>query len=308
MKHRVLVVDQSSVARLQVADALEGAGFEVAQCAGDQDAARSMKTRPFDLAVVGETLSDGDRSGLARRLRAPGGADTPTVLLTAGGDIEVRIRAIDDGATDVVQRRSHFSYLIKTVRQLLTPPIAGLATTAPAAGPFRVVVVDDSPTYIHVIGDELGQWGHDIVGALSGQDALRYLNVQRADCVVLDVFMPGLSGVDTCRMLRANPKLADIPVVMLTGHEDSVAKLAGQRMSADAYLVKAAGFKTLDARISELLLRRHALGKVRHVTATLTSITRDAAHADEHNQSALRIRQNQRKAGAHDGNAARTRK
>src|SRR5687768_17627452 len=84
----------------------------------------------------------------------------------------------------------------------------------------RVLVVDDSLTQLHHLADLLTDAGYDVTVATSGEQALAEMEKSAFDCVLLDMTMPGLSGEETCRRIRANEGGRDVAVIMLTARED----------------------------------------------------------------------------------------
>jgi len=84
----------------------------------------------------------------------------------------------------------------------------------------RILVVDDQTTNIQVIGGMLGKLGYDIVPAADGATALKRLALNVPDLILLDVLMPGMDGVETCRRIRANPEWTDIPIIFLSAADD----------------------------------------------------------------------------------------
>lgn len=86
--------------------------------------------------------------------------------------------------------------------------------------PVRILVVDDQETNLKVVGEILGQYGFDTVLAGDGEQALRRLGHQPVDLVLLDVLMPGHDGFEVCRLIRAQPRWADIPIIFLSAADD----------------------------------------------------------------------------------------
>lgn len=84
----------------------------------------------------------------------------------------------------------------------------------------RILVVDDQATNIQIIGSVLGGLGYDIVPAADGATALKRLALSVPDLILLDVLMPDLDGVETCRRIRANSAWADIPIIFLSAADD----------------------------------------------------------------------------------------
>ncbi|HVY69475.1 MAG TPA: hybrid sensor histidine kinase/response regulator [Verrucomicrobiae bacterium] len=91
-----------------------------------------------------------------------------------------------------------------------------LAGTPPA----RILVVDDQPANIQVVGAVLGKLGHEIIPAVDGASALRRLPLRPPDLILLDLLMPDMDGCELCRRLRANPEWKDIPVIFLSAADD----------------------------------------------------------------------------------------
>jgi two-component system phosphate regulon response regulator PhoB len=95
----------------------------------------------------------------------------------------------------------------------------------------HVLVVDDDPRLLHIVAMYLGIEGYDVAIAANGEEGLAEMQKRRPDLVILDIMMPGIDGIEACRMIRADPDTADIPVLMfsaLSGDEDvERARLAG---------------------------------------------------------------------------------
>jgi DNA-binding response OmpR family regulator len=117
----------------------------------------------------------------------------------------------------------------------------------------RVLVVDDEPAIVTLLCDFLEAEGFDVLTAQDGAAALAILARELVDCVVLDVMMPGPSGFDVCRQVRAT---ADVPLLFLTAREDASDKIRGFRLGADDYVVKATATpEEVVARVKAVLRR-----------------------------------------------------
>jgi len=84
----------------------------------------------------------------------------------------------------------------------------------------RILVVDDQPANIQILGNILGKLGYEIVPASDGPTALRRLAVRRPDLILMDLLMPGMDGCEVCRQLQAHPEWRDIPVIFLSAADD----------------------------------------------------------------------------------------
>ena len=121
---------------------------------------------------------------------------------------------------------------------------------------MRVLVVDDDPGVRDSLRRSLAFNGYEVDLAEDGQRALTAIALKRPDAVVLDVMMPGLDGLSTCRRLRAAGE--DLPVLMLTAREAISDRVAGLDAGADDYLVKPFALDELLARLRALLRRASA--------------------------------------------------
>jgi DNA-binding NarL/FixJ family response regulator len=101
-----------------------------------------------------------------------------------------------------------------------------------------VLVVDDAPDSLSLINDTLEQAGVDTLIALEGRQALTIARKLKPDMVLLDALMPGMDGFETCRLLKADPQLSSIPVIFMTGLNDTESMLKGLEAGGVDYLVK----------------------------------------------------------------------
>jgi len=127
---------------------------------------------------------------------------------------------------------------------------------SPARAKGLVLLVEDDPALLLMTRYNLEQRGYRVETAEDGEAALLALETARPDAVVLDWMLPGLSGLDVCRRIRANPALRDVPVLLLTARSAEQDAIRGLDTGADDYLMKPCSIDTLDARL-RALLRRH---------------------------------------------------
>jgi two-component system response regulator MtrA len=109
----------------------------------------------------------------------------------------------------------------------------------------RVLVVDDDPALAEMLGIVLRNEGFQPLFVADGEQALAAFHEHRPDIVLLDLMLPGMSGIDVCRAIRAD---SGIPVVMLTAKTDTVDVVLGLESGADDYVVKPFKPKELVAR------------------------------------------------------------
>ena len=116
----------------------------------------------------------------------------------------------------------------------------------------KILVVDDEPNIREVVGLYLRQDGHAVVVAADGEEALRLYRQARPDLVVLDLMLPGLSGLEVCRRIQGERR---VPLIMLTAKCEEEDRIVGLGVGADDYVVKPFSPRELVARVAAVLRR-----------------------------------------------------
>jgi two-component system, OmpR family, response regulator RegX3 len=117
----------------------------------------------------------------------------------------------------------------------------------------RILVVEDEESFSDALSYMLRKEGFEVALAATGPDAIAEFGRSGADLVLLDLMLPGLSGVEVCRELRLT---SDVPVIMLTAKDSEVDKVVGLELGADDYVTKPFSTRELVARIRAVLRRR----------------------------------------------------
>jgi DNA-binding response OmpR family regulator len=120
------------------------------------------------------------------------------------------------------------------------------------SGGTNVLVVDDEPTVREVVVGYLRRDGHQVTEAEDGPTAVRLLEREEFDLVVLDMMLPGVNGLDILRRIRS---MGDTPVIMLTARAEESDRVAGLELGADDYVVKPFSPRELAARVNGVLRR-----------------------------------------------------
>ncbi len=119
-----------------------------------------------------------------------------------------------------------------------------------------ILVVEDEPGIQEVLKFNLGQQGHDVLVASDAQEALGMLRGALPDLILLDWMLPGMSGIEFARRVRADARLKSVPIIMLTARGEERDKVLGLDTGADDYITKPFSPRELMARIKAVLRRR----------------------------------------------------
>lgn len=122
----------------------------------------------------------------------------------------------------------------------------------------RVLIVDDSPTEMHLVTEILRRHGFEVLGADNAEQGLRLAREKQPDLVLMDVVMPGLNGFQATRQLTRDPNTAQIPVIMLTTKSQETDRVWGVRQGARGYLTKPVDERLLLETIREVLAGKPA--------------------------------------------------
>jgi phosphate regulon transcriptional regulator PhoB len=121
--------------------------------------------------------------------------------------------------------------------------------------PQTILVIDDEPDLTELVSYNLKKEGFKVTTASDGEEGLEKIRKGSFDLVILDLMLPGLQGVEVCRILRSNPRTESLPVIMLTAKTDMTDKVRGLDTGADDYMTKPFSPKELIARVRALLRR-----------------------------------------------------
>ena len=137
-----------------------------------------------------------------------------------------------------------------------------------------ILVVDDEPVLRETLAEALDADGFRVVTAADGREALSRFREHQPDLVVLDLMLPELSGIEVCRIIRAE---SGVPIVMLTAKSSELDKVVGLELGADDYVTKPFSLRELSARIRALLRRTEQLAEAPAPLVELGALTVDLA-------------------------------
>lgn len=120
----------------------------------------------------------------------------------------------------------------------------------------KILVVEDDRSLANVLEYNLTNSGYEVFCAHDGQDGLNQARAKDPDLIILDVMIPVVDGIETCRQLRAEQATRETPIMMLTAKSEETDQLIGFSVGADDYVVKPFSVRVLLERIKSLLRRR----------------------------------------------------
>jgi two-component system, OmpR family, alkaline phosphatase synthesis response regulator PhoP len=121
----------------------------------------------------------------------------------------------------------------------------------------RILVVDDEPDILALVQYNLSKAQYDVVGVESGEEALAQVRTTPPGLIVMDLMLPGVDGLEVCKVLKRHARTAAIPIVILTARGEEADIVAGLELGADDYLTKPFSPRVLLARIRAVLRRHH---------------------------------------------------
>ncbi len=120
---------------------------------------------------------------------------------------------------------------------------------------IRIVLIEDEEDIAALIKLQAEMSGYKIFHEVDGLNGLRAVEREKPDIVLLDIMLPGQSGLDVCRKLKGNPDLKDIPVIMISAKSEEIDVILGLELGADDYVAKPFSPKVLFSRVKAVLRR-----------------------------------------------------
>jgi len=120
----------------------------------------------------------------------------------------------------------------------------------------HIIVVEDEPDIMGLLSYSLTREGYAVSGCTDGEQALKVIPLEKPHLVLLDLMLPGVGGLEICRLLKANPETARIPIIMVSARSTNSDMVTGLELGADDYIAKPFSLKVLLARVHAALRRR----------------------------------------------------
>ena len=292
--YRVLLVEESRTQSIQLQDLLEQGGWAVVLASNADEALAEVRRRRPDLVVLDDCLRHMHRDEFCRRLREQ--VDTrsiPVLVRTMAETQSADPGGAESGADDFIPKAADPEILLARARHLLEQSQGRTAASESTDSHFRqsrLLAIDDSSTYLEFLDGELQQDGYDLHKAASGKLGLTRIDSEHFDCVLVDLMMPEMDGIEVCRQIDARRRGTDNPIgiLMLTAREGKEDLSQALEAGADDFVSKSSDMAIVRGRIRALLRRRfyqeenqRILGelKQKELEAELAQVQRQAAEA-----------------------------
>jgi adenylate cyclase len=233
VKHRmpiVLLVEDDTASYELLSEHLASEGFEVYGASDGSDALETAKRVLPDVVITDYALPGINGCELTRMLRGdPATANCRVILLTGHVGPRVREAAREAGCHGFLLKPMHLDDLVHEIRRVLEHP-------------HRVLIVEDDRHVRESLSDALSEEGYVAATASNGMEALDYLHAHEPpDVIVLDLMMPVMNGWEFLIEKRRDPKLAAIPVVVVTAAKEAAGKLNEPMLSKPVTIAKLVG-------------------------------------------------------------------
>ena len=120
---------------------------------------------------------------------------------------------------------------------------------------IKILLVDDEPDILEIVGYNLSQEGYSIVTATNGKEAIAMAKKELPHLIIMDVMMPGMDGMEACENIRKIPELSNTLITFLTARSEDYSQVAGFEAGADDYISKPIKPKLLVSKVKALLRR-----------------------------------------------------
>jgi DNA-binding response OmpR family regulator len=262
MADQILIVEDSETQALQLTWLLEEEGWNVIRASTGESALDELNRRLPALIIVDYHLPGILGDELCRKVRMNVATrGIPILMLTGDESSGIEPAGLDSGADGYVSKSVAPEILLLRVRALLRGSVARASALSPQEAYFRrarILAIDDSPTWLESLALAFSSEGYEVATAASAEEGLETIARESFDCVMVDLIMPVMDGIEACRRINEMGRSMDRPVVvvMLTSSETREDMTRGLEAGADDFVGKTSDMAVLKARIRALLRRK----------------------------------------------------
>lgn len=261
-KKNILIVEDSPTQAIMLQSLLEQEGFVVDWASTAEDALDRLAVSLPDMVIADYHLPGIQGDEMCRRIRFNMKTQhLPVIMLTMDSSLAGELQGLDSGADDYVSKSEESDMLLlrvfaqlNKVRESDFMPV--LARSNPTRA--RILVIDDSELYSSFLADELENEGFTVTIAHSGDEGLALARTDTFDCIIIDIVMPGMTGIEVCRHLnqRRIDDEIDPVLIAVSGDETRENVIRAMQAGADEFLMKSSEIVLIRARIRGLIRRQ----------------------------------------------------
>jgi two-component system NtrC family sensor kinase len=262
---RIIVVEDSATQALKLQLMLEREGFTAVCAYTAEEAMEELNRQLPHLLIVDYHLPGIQGDEFCRQVHLNlSTRSIPILMLTADETAATELHGLESGADDFVSKTEDPEILLLRVHNLLRRSRQSLSIAEMSRPRFRrprVLVIDDSDTYRETLVHELHEEGCDVVQVQTGWDGLDKVAEGEFDCVLVDMVMPELDGVEVCQELAKKRNSTESPIVilMVSAYENKENVARALEAGADDFVGKSTQMSVLRARLRALLRRKFLL-------------------------------------------------
>jgi len=212
----ILLIEDSDTQAVLLTDVLEKDGMRVHRAATAEEGLEYLRAHRPDLVVVDYHLPGMQGDEFCRRIRDNSATDSiPLLILTEDTESSIERHGLDCGADDYVAKSTDSDVLLARIDLLLRRSNSD-AKESSFFKTQKILVVDDSPTFLTLLEEELKREGYGVYAVENGEEALEIINNQQVDCIVIDLVMPGMDGIELCKRIKGHPQTRAVPVFVVS--------------------------------------------------------------------------------------------
>ncbi len=236
MKANILLVDDEIISLDVLSRRIDREGYLVNQAESGRKALDLMKFQQFDLVILDVRMPDMDGVEVLKIIKAnPTTRSTPVIMLSGDTSSKLMRKCLLLGAADYLTK----PLIMELARDRIDVNLRKKSVAASTIGTdLKILIVDDHPLNIALLERLITKLGHTAITANNGKEALEKLNGDVPDLVLLDIVMPGISGIEVLTEIRKTYSPSQLPVIMVTAEDDSTMMINAVTAGANDYVTK----------------------------------------------------------------------
>jgi CheY-like chemotaxis protein/two-component sensor histidine kinase len=291
----ILIIDDNAMNLDIIKDLLEHAGMYVLTAENALSGIQLMKEKQPDLVLLDLLMPHMDGFEAAQIIKADPEIQTiPLIAFTALATSEDREKALQVGCKDIILKPINTETFISTIQSHLgniefnelklnsnfvkTEPIKVKSFLPPQQRPHTILIIDDNPMNVDILKDATTAIGQTTLRAFSGLEALRLLEKEKPDLILLDIMMPEMNGYEVMDLLKKQPDTANIPVIIISALDRTEDRVQGLLSGSQDYITKPFELTEVQARVSAALRTKDLQDQLTKERNELAAVNQELNH------------------------------